>query len=95
LPYAPPKHRPSGWRQAPPEKSTDPFYGSTSWKYLREYVRQRERGICSRCGAPNSRYVDHISPRALGGLDDPSNLRLFCSKCDNRRHSEKGRFRRD
>jgi 5-methylcytosine-specific restriction endonuclease McrA len=35
--------------------------------------------------------VDHIIPRALGGMDHPSNLRLLCPKCDNQRHPEKGK----
>lgn len=95
MPYAPPKHRPSGWRPAPPPKATDAFYGSVEWKYLRDFVRQRDRGVCAGCGAPGSRHVDHVIQRALGGMDHPSNLRLFCVKCDNKRHSEKGRAWRD
>lgn len=89
MPYAPPKHRPPGWRPAPP-KPTDPFYGSTFWKQLREFVRRRDRGICAQCGRPNSWRADHVIPRELGGMDDPSNLRLLCTRCDNKRHREKG-----
>jgi len=94
LPYAPPKHRPPGWRPAAP-KPTNPFYGSTFWQALREHVRQRDRGICARCGDPGARSVDHIIPRELGGMDHPSNLRLLCRKCDNKRHAEKGKAWRD
>jgi len=90
MPYAPPKHRPPGWHPGPP-KGTDPFYGSTLWKQLRERVRRRDHGICARCGAPNSWRVDHIKPRAEGGVDLEWNLRLLCATCDNKRHAEKGK----
>jgi 5-methylcytosine-specific restriction endonuclease McrA len=90
VPYAPPKHRPPGWRPSAP-KPTDPFYGSTLWKHLRERVRRRDRGICSQCGRPESWTVDHRIPRSLGGADAEWNLRLLCKECDGKRHSEKGR----
>ena len=89
MPYAPPRHRPPGWRPPAP-KPTDRFYNSVFWKQLREHVRRRDGGICSECGEPNSWRVDHIIPRTEGGPDEPSNLRLLCMDCDNKRHSEKG-----
>ena len=88
MPYATPKHRPPGWRPSP--KPTDPFYNSVYWKQLRAHVRSRDGGICARCGAPESRQVDHIRPRTEGGADAEWNLRLLCADCDNKRHRDKG-----
>lgn len=89
MPYAPPKHRPPGWRP-PASKGTDPYYGSVAWKQLRQRVRRRDRGICARCGAPDSWKVDHVQPRSEGGADHEWNLRLLCDDCDAKRHAEKG-----
>lgn len=90
MPYAPPKHRPPGWRRYVP-RPADPFYGSTLWKQLRARVRRRDHGICALCGAINAWLVDHRIPRSEGGPDEEWNLRLLCTTCDNQRHPEKGR----
>jgi 5-methylcytosine-specific restriction endonuclease McrA len=89
MPFAPPKHRPSGWRPRPP-KPTDQFYKSPAWLSLRQKVIRRARGRCVMCGAPGATQVDHRIPRSLGGADALWNLRLLCRPCDNRRHAEKG-----
>lgn len=89
MPFAPPKHRPPGWRARAP-KPTDPFYSSVRWKEMRVRVRRRDRGICALCGEPNSWTVDHRIPRKEGGPDEEWNLRLLCTRCDNRWHREKG-----
>ena len=89
MPYAPPKHRPPGWRPHSP-KPTDSFYGSVRWKELRARVRRRDHGICALCGTPNSWTVDHRVPRSEGGADEDWNLRLLCRTCDNKRHADKG-----
>jgi 5-methylcytosine-specific restriction endonuclease McrA len=89
MPYAPPKHRPQGWRPPAP-KPTDPFYSSKYWKQVRMHVRHRDHGICALCGERGSWRVDHIIPRTEGGPDDASNLRLLCIDCDAKRHAEKG-----
>jgi 5-methylcytosine-specific restriction endonuclease McrA len=39
---------------------------------------------CSRCGSYHALQVDHIVPRAKGGADDPSNLRVLCRNCNQR-----------
>jgi 5-methylcytosine-specific restriction protein A len=89
MPWAPPKHRPPGWRPPAP-KPTDQFYGSSTWKRMREFVLQRDGGVCARCGAPESNHVDHIRPRSRGGRDVVWNLRVLCTDCDAKRHAEKG-----
>ncbi len=90
MPFAPPKHRPPGWRPAA-KKPTESFYGSAVWKKTRDRIRYRDGGICARCGKPDSWRVDHITPRAEGGLDVDWNLRLLCDACDAIRHAEKGK----
>lgn len=54
--------------------------------------------LCSLCGCPvrpdehsnHPRYptLDHILPRALGGSDEPSNLRLACRQCNTLRGTD-------
>ena len=94
MPSMPPRFRPPGWH--PRAKKTDPFYGTERWKKLRKFVRERDGGICRKCGLPApGGPVDHIVARKDGGSDDPSNLRLLCTGCDSRRHSEKRTATRD
>ena len=64
---------------------------------LRLYAEQR--GRCALCGGgmrikrsgrvsgtqPRAASFDHIVPRACGGTDDPSNLRLAHRACNMRR----------
>lgn len=53
---------------------------------LRSRTLYRDAGACGyvdpvtgrRCGSRDRVEVDHILPKALGGCDDPSNLRTFC-----------------
>jgi 5-methylcytosine-specific restriction endonuclease McrA len=89
MPFAPPKHRPPGWKPGP-KKTTNPFYNSVFWKHLRQRVRQRDGGICQVCGKSDSRRVDHVKPREEGGADHEWNLRTLCDDCDAKRHAEKG-----
>jgi 5-methylcytosine-specific restriction protein A len=60
-------------------------YGS-DWRKLRE---QKPKTPCCNpdCGAPwqPGHHLDHIKPRAQGGLDHPSNLQWLCHRC----HSSK------
>lgn len=39
---------------------------------------------CSNCGSVHALEVDRIRPRALGGSDEPSNLRILCRNCNQR-----------
>jgi len=52
---------------------------------LAEIYRQvRKRGQCDICRSTYALEVDHIVPRALGGGDNPDNLRLLCRACNQR-----------
>ncbi len=50
---------------------------------LREVVRKADYK-CENCGSRHALEIDHILPRALGGTDDPKNLRTLCRNCNQR-----------
>jgi 5-methylcytosine-specific restriction endonuclease McrA len=50
---------------------------------VKKEVRLRDR-YCVNCGSTHALEVDHIIPRALGGTDEPGNLRLLCRSCNQR-----------
>jgi 5-methylcytosine-specific restriction endonuclease McrA len=89
MPFAPPKHRPPGWKPAA-KKVTESFYNTFAWQQTRDRIKYRDGGICANCGKPDSWRVDHIRPRTQGGPDHDWNLRLLCDACDAIRHAEKG-----
>jgi hypothetical protein len=54
-------------------------------KRLRFEIFKRDHFTCSYCGRTPPAvilHVDHIDPRALGGLTEPSNLITACSDCN-------------
>jgi hypothetical protein len=65
------------------DASPAPELKSPSWPTLRKHIFNRDRR-CVKCGSVHALQVDHILPRALGGSDDPDNLRLLCRSCNQR-----------
>jgi 5-methylcytosine-specific restriction endonuclease McrA len=59
-------------------------YGSR-WRALREEILRRDGFNCHWCGGPAT-TVDHVTLRAAGGSDDPSNLVAACGKCNSGRN---------
>ena len=58
-----------------------PRNGSTrSWRTLRAEILYRDAYRCALCSR-QAAEVDHVTPLAWGGTDDPSNLRSLCSTC--------------
>jgi len=60
---------------------------------LRESIRERANSLCEYCHTKERWQlvqftVDHITPTAQGGADEPGNLALACFHC-NRRKSDK------
>ena len=54
-------------------------------KRTRYEVLKRDNHTCRYCGAsaPDAKLtVDHVTPLALGGSDDPSNLVAACQECN-------------
>lgn len=56
-------------------------WGGRSWVALRDRVLTRDGHVCQECGG-YATHCDHIVSRAMGGSDDPSNLRALCSDCN-------------
>lgn len=55
--------------------------GSTrSWRRTRALILARDAHRCALCGQPATE-VDHITPVAHGGTDQPWNLRSLCHDC--------------
>jgi len=55
--------------------------GSTrSWRQVRAEILYRDAHRCGLCGH-SAEEVDHITPLAYGGTDDPANLRALCRSC--------------
>lgn len=59
---------------------------------VRQLVRKRAAYLCEYCHSPEkisaSRFtIDHLQPRSLGGSDQPENLALSCSRCNQRRYN--------
>lgn len=63
-------------------------YGA-AWDKLRLTILARDHYICQcdQCGLKRptpATEVDHITPKAKGGTDDPANLRAVASECHKR-----------
>lgn len=55
-------------------------------KRLRFEILRRDNHTCKYCGAKDADdsplTIDHVTPLALGGTDDPSNLVAACADCN-------------
>lgn len=51
---------------------------------IRRVVWSRANGQCQNCGSQHALEVDHIFPKAKGGGDEISNLRILCRNCNQR-----------
>jgi hypothetical protein len=59
---------------------------------FREWIYERDRGICGICGEPvafSDHHIDHIRPRREGGNDTVGNLRISHPRCNLRRGAER------
>ena len=57
---------------------------TTEWRKTRLAILERDNYTCGYCGA-EANSVDHITPRALGGTNDPGNLIAACTTCNSRK----------
>ena len=59
------------------------------WDKLRKVILTRDKHLCQECRRKGrvkvGNHVDHITPKAKGGTDDPGNLECVCVE----HHSEK------
>ena len=59
-----------------------PRSGSTRrWRQSRILVFQRDGHRCVHCGGYGN-DIGHVVPRAMGGTDHVSNLRVECASCN-------------
>lgn len=56
----------------------------TSKAEVRRDVFREAEGKCQNCGSTYALEVDHIQPKAKGGLDVKENLRILCRTCNQR-----------
>jgi len=77
-----------GLREWDPSKTAAPrkrcVNNEKSQAQVRREVFKRAGHKCENCGSTYALEVDHIHPRALGGLSTPENLRLLCRSCNQR-----------
>lgn len=68
------------------------FYASKEWRQTREFIFQRDKGLCVRCGRPGEivHHKIHLTPE---NIDDPTvtlnedNLELLCRDCHGVEHT--------
>lgn len=69
-------------------------YGA-AWERLRLRILDRDNGLCQPCLANGrvhiAQQVDHRTPKAAGGTDDPSNLQSICDACHRAKTSRESR----
>lgn len=65
-----------------------------SWTKLRRVILDRDMHLCQPCRdvgrITTARTVDHITPKAEGGTDDPANLRAICDECHAAKTTDEG-----
>lgn len=90
----------SGWnrREDKAGSTTQRGYGY-AWQQLRAQILKRDQYLCQcedcqRLGrVREAGEVDHITPKAAGGTDDPSNLRAIARLCHLAKTAREGRGR--
>lgn len=75
------------------------FYKSVAWKETREYIYNRDKGLCQDCLAKGivtpGQEVHHIKfldPNNMNNIDitlGADNLRLLCKECHHNRHNKR------
>ena len=64
-------------------------YCSKAWAKIRQAVLIRDAWQCQDCARvcadKREAHVDHVKPKAQGGLDTLDNLRTLCIRCHGRK----------
>jgi 5-methylcytosine-specific restriction endonuclease McrA len=92
------RKRSSDWAKNNPDKNRDKAErrrarkAGASGSYTTadiEAIRVAQGNRCYLCGKTLKKYhIDHFIPLALGGSNDPGNLRLACPSCNLRKHAK-------
>ena len=59
------------------------------WQELRQYVYERDGGLCQYCDQPtrlDECHIHHVLELNEGGTNHPSNLKTLCNPCHKKRH---------
>lgn len=59
------------------------------WRPLRQYVYERDNGLCQYCKEPvefNKHHCHHVLELSQGGTNHPTNLKVACVPCHKDRH---------
>lgn len=87
-----PDHARAAWQSSnrnPRHSSSQRGYGA-EWRAARARVLEQAGGRCAICGQPGADEVDHITPKHMGGNDQPSNLRAVHKVCHRAKSSAEG-----
>ncbi len=63
-----------------PNKNRFPLYANRKRR-----IKKRDGNKCVKCNSTNKLSIDHIKPRAEGGMNDDNNLQTLCSKCHDKK----------
>lgn len=69
------------------------FYKSKAWKEVREYVFNRDYGICTKCGKPGEEvhHTIHLTPENINNPAITLNDKLLvtlCYECHKKEHRQ-------
>jgi hypothetical protein len=86
-------------RPAQPASADNSMTGAGVSEEVRRRIVALFGGRCAYCRSPlflfpGSEHIEHIFPRASGGLTDEENLCLACSRCNLRKGSRTNAFDR-
>lgn len=80
--------------------NTGEFYASLKWKKKRQAILRRDNYLCKECKkygriteAKEVHHIVHLEDAPELALCN-DNLISLCKRCHNKRHPEKGKFRR-
>jgi len=67
------------------------FYESKAWRRTRQYIQDRDNGLCARCGGIGEivHHIKYLTPQNIGDLEislNPENLELVCRECHGVEH---------
>lgn len=60
-------------------------WGGRATQHTKRRLLQRDGHHCQECGTPvtfATAHIDHVEPRAMGGTDADTNLRITCVDCN-------------
>ncbi|MEW5248904.1 HNH endonuclease [Microbulbifer sp. 2201CG32-9] len=86
----------TNWHQWQRERGSSAKRGyGAKWRRLRAIIIERDSGLCQACKAEgkyqSGSHVDHITPKAQGGTDEPHNLQLLCVEHHKRKTAQEGK----